>query len=266
MISIRIFDVVALISLTIAVVTAYHKFVLSNRRGVREWCYNMHQYSQEVIPFSPLEVQSNYDALGKDPDAYIESYRGSIEAIPTRMNERRLDAPDGIHMSGDIIELLYNEGENIQKQIETLEENSGFEFFEFLESIGVMHAVSLAIQHEMEENIIESISRMDVVLLVIYSTRQRDVSESIDTVKMLYSFEADNGNKKEVLELLSEMEGSSIKPLPSQSKEHTENLYKDFREKTHPINSIRRSLLDSYMNTYNRPWVSPLVRTNSRYR
>lgn len=265
MISIGIFNIVSVIGLLLSVTIAYRQFILGKRRETREWCYDMHQFSKKVLPFTPLEAQSNYEALGRDADAYIESYRGPIEAIPDRMNEDRFDAPDTVQLTGSIIECLYTESKNIKKRIDRLEEGSEFQFYEFLESIGVMHAASLAISHELEEEIITTVSRSDLLILMVRSTYQKDIN-FLNTIKVVYDFEFNDENKGEILLLLSNWECKSFKPLPSLSKNHAESLYEDFQGKTHTIGSIRRSLLDSYMKTYNKPWISPLVRTSSRYR
>lgn len=122
----------------------------------RKWYNDMHFFAEEMVPFGPHEIEDidvQYGSYGDNYWSFIETYHSKMKSVPDEFNALYRKRPADIGISESFVECLCDEGYRLQELLEKANEGDEIDYLEVQNSVRIMAAASLIIQHQIEEEV-----------------------------------------------------------------------------------------------------------------
>lgn len=151
----------------------------------RKWYRDMYDFSHEMVPFTPLEVDVLDDANSENYNAFVGAYRVKMESIPDELNRSYRNRPSNAQVSERVIECLCNEGYVLRDRLRESSKNEAISHAEVKVSVQLMESASLVIRHQIEEEVWMFRPRKTQKLseyenIVPQKDRARKINDSLD--------------------------------------------------------------------------------------
>lgn len=119
----------------------------------RKWYRDLYDFTQEMVPYSPLEVEILDNARNENYQPLVEAYRVKMEIIPDEVNRTFRGRPPETPVSESFVECLCNEGYSLRDRLRGSDQDTTVSYVEVKQSVMVIDAASLVIRHQIEEEV-----------------------------------------------------------------------------------------------------------------
>lgn len=119
----------------------------------RRWYKDLYDFTDEMVAYSPLEIDVLDDASNESYNAFSQAYRVKMESIPDEINRVYRNRPSDSQLSERVVESLCNEGYIFRNKLRKDNKNGGINHLDAKISAEIIESASLVIKHQIEEGV-----------------------------------------------------------------------------------------------------------------